>query len=53
VVVKTVAGEVLIREMRRRTAKLLELASLDAGAPDRALASDDVEWIARIAWTRH
>jgi phage repressor protein C with HTH and peptisase S24 domain len=53
VVVKTVAGEVLIRELRRRTAKTLELASLDAGGPDRALASDDVEWIARIAWTRH
>jgi phage repressor protein C with HTH and peptisase S24 domain len=53
VVVKTAAGEVLIRELRRRTAKTLELISLDANAPDRSLASDDVEWIARIAWTRH
>lgn len=53
VVVKTVAGEVLIGELRRRTAKTLELASLDGAAPDRALASDEVEWIARIAWTRH
>ena len=53
VVVKTVAGEVLIRELKRRTAKALELASLDASGPDRALASDEVEWIARIAWTRH
>ena len=52
-VVKTVAGEVLIRELKRRTAKALELASLDGGGPDRALASDEVEWIARIAWTRH
>ena len=47
------AGEVLIRELKRRTAKALELASLDASGPDRALASDEVEWIARIAWTRH
>ena len=31
VVVKTVAGEVLIRELKRRTAKTLELAPLDAG----------------------
>ena len=53
VVVKTVAGEVLIRELKRRTAKALELAALDANGPDRALASDEVEWIARIAWTRH
>ncbi len=53
VVVKTAAGEVLIRELKRRTAKALELAPLDAGGPERALASDEVEWIARIAWTRH
>jgi phage repressor protein C with HTH and peptisase S24 domain len=53
VVVKTAAGEVLIRELKRRTAKALELAPLDASGPDRALASDEVEWIARIVWTRH
>ncbi len=53
VVVKTVAGEVLVRELKRRTGKTLELASLDANGPDRALASEEVEWIARIAWTRH
>ena len=52
VVVKTVAGEVLIRELKRRTAKALELAPLDGGV-ERALGSDEVEWIARIAWTRH
>ena len=53
VAVETVAGEVLIGELKRRTAKALELASLDAGGPERKLASDEVEWIARIAWTRH
>ncbi len=31
VVVKTAAGEVLIRELKRRTAKTLELAPLDHG----------------------
>jgi phage repressor protein C with HTH and peptisase S24 domain len=53
VVVKTAAGAVMIGELRRRTAKTLELASLHADGPDRALAPDEVEWIARIAWTRH
>ncbi len=52
VAVKTAHGEVLIGELKRRTAKALELVSLDGGEPDRALASDEVEWIARIAWTR-
>ena len=53
VVVKTVAGELLVGELKRRNAKTLELAALDIGGADRALASDDVEWIARIVWTRH
>ena len=53
VVVKTVAGEVVICEVKRRTSKTLELASLDGALPDRALAEHEVEWIARIAWTRH
>ena len=52
VLAKTVAGEVLIRELKRRTAKTLELAPLDANGPDRVLAPDEVEWIARIVWTR-
>ena len=53
VLVKTAAGEVLIGELKRRTARALELAPLDADGPVRALATDDVEWIAQIAWTRH
>jgi phage repressor protein C with HTH and peptisase S24 domain len=52
VVVETVAGEVLIGELKRRTAKVLELAPRDGNGQDRTLASDDVAWIARIVWTR-
>jgi phage repressor protein C with HTH and peptisase S24 domain len=52
VVVETVAGEVLIGELKRRTAKALELAPRDGNGQDRTLASDDVAWIARIVWTR-
>jgi phage repressor protein C with HTH and peptisase S24 domain len=51
VVVKT-GGEVLIGELKRRTAKTLELAALGPAPADRAIAADDVEWIARIIWVR-
>ncbi len=50
VVVKTGAGEVMIRELKRRTAKTLELQSLNPNHADRTLAAGDVEWIARIVW---
>jgi phage repressor protein C with HTH and peptisase S24 domain len=50
VVVKTTAGEVMVKELRRRTAKTLELQSLNPAHADRTLAATDVEWIARIVW---
>ena len=50
VVVKTRGGEVMVKEMKRRTAKTLELQSLNPNHVDRTLAAGDVEWIARIVW---
>jgi phage repressor protein C with HTH and peptisase S24 domain len=50
VVVKTREGEVMIKELKRRTAKTLELQSLNPSNADRTLAAADVEWIARIVW---
>ena len=50
VVVKTTSGEVTVKELKRRTAKTLELQSLNASHPDRVLAAEDVAWIARIVW---
>jgi phage repressor protein C with HTH and peptisase S24 domain len=50
VVVKTRGGEMLVRELIRRTAKTLELQSLSPVAVDRTLAAAEVEWIARIVW---
>jgi phage repressor protein C with HTH and peptisase S24 domain len=50
VVVKTRAGEVMVKELKRRTAKTLELQSLNPSQVDRTLAAGDVEWIARIVW---
>src|SRR4051794_13738099 len=50
VVVKISDGEVMVKELKRRTAKMLELASLNPAHADRVLDADDVEWIARIVW---
>ena len=50
VVVKTKDGEVLAKELKRKTAKTIELKSLNADHPDRALSSDEVLWVARIVW---
>jgi phage repressor protein C with HTH and peptisase S24 domain len=50
VVVKTKDGEVMVKELKRRTAKTLELQSLNPGYTDRTLNAADVEWIARIVW---
>jgi phage repressor protein C with HTH and peptisase S24 domain len=52
VVVKTTGGEILVKEMKRRTAKAFELQSLNPGQADRTLAAGEVQWIARIVWTR-
>jgi phage repressor protein C with HTH and peptisase S24 domain len=50
VVVKTSDGEVMVKELKRRTAKMLELQSLNPAQADRMLDADDVDWIARIVW---
>jgi phage repressor protein C with HTH and peptisase S24 domain len=50
VVVKTTSGELMVKELKRRTAKTLELASLNPSHADRVLAAEDVAWIARIVW---
>jgi phage repressor protein C with HTH and peptisase S24 domain len=50
VVVKTSDGEVMVKELKRRTAKTLELSSLNPNHVDRTLQAADVEWIARIVW---
>lgn len=50
VVVKTRSGEVMVKQLTRRTAKTIELQSLNAEHPDRTLSTADVLWIARIVW---
>jgi phage repressor protein C with HTH and peptisase S24 domain len=50
VVVKTREGEVMVKELKRRTAKTIELRSINTEHGDRSLAVRDVEWIARVMW---
>jgi phage repressor protein C with HTH and peptisase S24 domain len=50
VVVRTKDGEVTVKELKRRTAKSIELKSLNAQHADRAFAPAEVLWMARIVW---
>ena len=50
VVVKTRAGDILVKELQRMTASKAELLSLNSEYPGRTLALKDVAWIARIIW---
>jgi len=50
VVVRTKDGEVMAKELKRKTGKTIELKSLNAQHEDRTLAVADVLWIARILW---
>jgi phage repressor protein C with HTH and peptisase S24 domain len=42
----------LIGELKRRTARTLELQSLDNSCDDRSLAAAEVAWVARILWAK-
>lgn len=50
VVVRTTQGEVLAKELKRRTAQTVELRSLNPEHEDRVLAETDIAWMARIIW---
>jgi phage repressor protein C with HTH and peptisase S24 domain len=50
VVVKTKDGEVMVKQLARKTAKTIELHSLNPDHPARALQMSDVLWVARIVW---
>lgn len=50
VVVRTSAGEVLVRELGRVTARTIELLPFSRSGEDRLLSRDEVAWIARIVW---
>jgi phage repressor protein C with HTH and peptisase S24 domain len=52
VVVRTNGGEVMAKEVKRRTAKSVELLSLNPEHEDRVLPLRDLAWMARVMWAR-
>jgi len=50
VVVKTVAGEVMAKMLKRVTARRIELTSLNPAYPARSIDVNDISWIARVVW---
>jgi phage repressor protein C with HTH and peptisase S24 domain len=52
VVVRTVAGEVTAKELKRRTAKSVELRALNPEHPDRIIPIAEIAWMARVMWAR-
>lgn len=52
IVARLNSGEVLAKELRRRTARTVELASLNPEHEDRTVPLADVAWMARVMWVR-
>ncbi|PSC06656.1 DNA-binding protein [Alsobacter soli] len=50
VVVKTTGGEVMVKELKRKSAKAVELVSINPDHAERVLPMSDVVWVARILW---
>jgi phage repressor protein C with HTH and peptisase S24 domain len=51
VVVKTRDGQILAKELKRQTAKTIELQSLNPEHEDLTFDMKDVDWVARIMWS--
>ena len=52
VVVRTTSGEILAKELKRRSAKSLELLSLVKDQEDQVIPTEEVSWVARVMWAR-
>ncbi len=50
VVVRTAAGEVMAKQLARRSARRVELRSLNPAHPDRSFELGEVSWVHRIVW---
>ncbi len=52
VVARLANGEVLAKELRRRTARTVELISLNPEHADRTVPLAEIAWMARVMWVR-
>ncbi len=53
VVMRTLSGEVMAKQLVRRSARRVELKSLNPSHEDRSFDLKDVAWIHRIVWASH
>jgi phage repressor protein C with HTH and peptisase S24 domain len=49
-VVKTRGGDVIVKELMRRTGRTIELRSLDRGQKEQTFPARDVFWMHRLVW---
>jgi phage repressor protein C with HTH and peptisase S24 domain len=52
VVVRTTGGEVMAKELKRRTARTVELRSLNPEHEDRIVPLSEIAWMGRVMWAR-
>ena len=52
VVARLASGEVLAKELRRRTARTVELVSLNPAHADRTVPLAEIAWMGRVMWVR-
>ncbi len=50
VVVRTANGEVMAKELKRQSAKRIDLRSLNPAHPDRGFDLSEITWMHRIVW---
>ncbi len=50
VVLKTRKGEVMVKELKRQSAKQVELRSFNPEHAERTIATSDLLWMARVVW---
>lgn len=52
IVVCTTNGQILAQELKRRSAKTLEMTPLVKDQEDQVISTEDIAWSARIMWAR-
>jgi len=50
IVVKTLEGEVMAKELAKQTSSRIDLKSLNPEYEDRSFSRKELEWVARIVW---
>lgn len=50
VLVRTTGGEIMAKQLRRRSARKVDLRSFNSLDGDRTLNIEEVEWMSRIVW---